>query len=146
MEINTKFDLNQSVWEISRDHERIHVKCAACDGAGRITLLDDKSRMCPECYGRCGRAESIAMKWQVTGQITIGHIRASITNIVPDGIFDNVGHYEEGKTIEECQYMCYETGIGSGTIHREDTLFSVENDAQIECDKRNKSESKTEKC
>lgn len=137
MIINTKYDLNQEVWKIRRDMEIKFITCAACGGSGRITLLDAKDRICPECYGRKGVNKNIAMKWMVVGIHTIGQVRATTTNIESDGMLDNVGSYKEGKTEEKVEYMCYESGIGSGTIHNEDTLFKTKADALCECDKRN---------
>jgi RecJ-like exonuclease len=145
MKINTKFDINQSVWKIGRDQEQKRTKCQACGGKGRYVLLDNKSRSCPECYGNGFKSEFLPMKWRVTVLLHIGRVNAKITNIVPDDIFDNVGHYEDGKTLEEYEYMCYETGIGSGSIHNEETLFDIKEEAETECDKRNMEATETVK-
>ena len=137
MIINSKYDLNQEVWKIRREMAQEFITCSACGGSGEITLLDDIKRNCPECYGRKGENRSIAMEWMVVGVYTVGQVHATITNITSDGIFDNVGSYKDGETEEKYEYMCYETGIGSGTVHNEDSLFKTKEDAIIECDKRN---------
>ncbi len=139
MILQSKYDLNQEVYVIQKDHKQEWIKCPACGGNGHVTLLNG-DRTCPECYGRAGHYVNRQLEWQVKGMLTIGQIRHEITNIEPDDIFDNVGHYKEGNTktkVQYMQYMAYETGVGSGTLYYEDKLFPTLDDAEIECNKLN---------
>ena len=52
--------------------------------------------------------------------------------------FDNIGSYVKGGASFNVSYMCYETGIGSGTIHYEGSLYPTLEEAQAECENRNK--------
>jgi len=78
-------------------------------------------------------------KWQVIGPITIGQVRVEITDspgVAGEQIFSN---YSAQKRREE-QYMCIETGIGSGTLHSVDWLFDKKEDAEAEVEARNNKE------
>jgi hypothetical protein len=138
MRIETKFSLNDTVWAIHLGRRKEWVKCAACDGLGKITLKDNKSRSCPDCYGRCGQDKYFDEEWRVECQLTLGKVQAEISNLVAEGTFANIGHYEEGKDVIQISYMAYETGVGSGSIWYEELLFATEEEAQKECDARNK--------
>lgn len=75
-------------------------------------------------------------KWHVVGPLTIGQVRVEITDspgIEGEEIFDN---YKAQKGEKE-QYMCIETGIGSGTIHPVDRLFYDKASAESEVKIRN---------
>ena len=137
MIIETTFDINDKVYSISQERRKEWVVCPACAGEGRVMLKDNQYRLCPECYGNKGKYIYLEMAWQVLKTLTIGHVRAEISNITPDE-FNNMGHFEEGKTVQRNEYMAYETGIGSGTLWEEDILFRSLEEAQKECDRRNK--------
>jgi hypothetical protein len=137
MNIESKFGLNDKVYMIGFDHKQEWVVCSACAGSGKITLADGRERTCPECYGRLGSHIYLEQEWQIKNTLTIGEVRVSIKNIESDGEFDNIGHYEEGKTQLEEVYMAYETGIGSGTLWNGKNLFSTREEARAECEKRN---------
>ena len=138
MEIKSKYNINDVVWHISQDHPKVWVPCAACESTGSVVLKDGKSRSCPECYGRLGATKYEPQQWLVSGKLTIGLVRVEVVNFKSTSMFDNVGEYEgEGKQRQKTEYMAYETGIGSGKIYYESTLFSTQEEAQTECDKRN---------
>ena len=140
MDIKTKYSLNDTVYLI-RNKPLVHFeKCGACSGDGVVVLNDEKTRTCPECYGRKGFSRNGPDKWQIEGSLRIGQVRAKITNIKSDGMFDNVGDYSEGCTESEIEYMAYETGVGSGTIHDESNLFPTYEEAESECANRNETE------
>lgn len=137
MKIETKFSINDTVWHIWKERKQEWESCPACSGSGQITLADEKNRLCPECYGRCGKTVHLELEWVVTGSLTIGQVQVTIKNIESDGDFSNIGSHKEGADEYKCQYMAYETGIGSGTCHYEELLFATEAEAQEECDVRN---------
>ena len=140
MDIKTKYSLNDTVYLIRNSPIVHYEKCTACSGDGDITLNDGRSRLCPECYGKKKFQRNGANRWQIVGSLRIGQVRAEITNIQPDGMFDNVGGYSEGCTAAEFQYMAYETGRGSGSIYYERDLLPTHEEAGIECEKRNEAE------
>ena len=137
MKIESKFDLNETVWEISREMKKRFERCKFCDGEGKIEL-NNISRTCPECYGRNGSWINVNLEWLVGQQsLTIGSVRVEITSISKTGIFDNIGEYDPENIEREFTYMAYETGIGTGTIHREHELFKSIDLAQKRCDELN---------
>lgn len=138
MKFESKFSLNQKVYQISYHTEEKTVKCEACNGIGKITMLNGKQTICPECYGRCANTIRGEQKWFIENlQLTIGQCRGEITSIEKTGMFDNIGEYNSENITSAYQYMCYETGINSGTVYYEETLFDIKEEAQDECDKRN---------
>lgn len=137
MEMTTKFGINDSVYSIGRKQNQVTHTCTACGGTGSYTLGDDKKRTCPGCYGRRTKTTFGTEKWAVIGVVTIGQVRAVITNIKSTGDFDNIGEYSEGSTVFQNEYMCYETGVGSGTVWKESLLFESKELAESECEKLN---------
>ena len=72
--------------------------------------------------------------WQVIGPLTIGQVRVEVTDspgIEGEEVFDN--YKAQKETIE--QYMCVETGVGSGTLHYAERLFSTRDEASTEAEK-----------
>jgi hypothetical protein len=138
MKFETKFNFHDRVWHIWQNQDKKWIDCSFCGGTGSITGVDQKKRMCPDCYGGKGKHQSFALKWMVRGQLTIGKINIEATaksdGLDPNSIFTNFGP-QRGSYKES--YMCLETGIGSGTIYYAETLFRTEEEAQDECDKRN---------
>ena len=137
MNLKTKYDLNQIVWFIMQKNKTEFVECKACEGTGIVILKDDNPRACPECFGRKGNTILLDLEWFVERSLTIGEIQTTITNLEKTGDFDNFGIYKEGENKQENKYMCYETGIGSGSLYYEKDLFPSIKEAQKECDKRN---------
>lgn len=74
-------------------------------------------------------------KVELNGPWKIGQVRVEITDspgIEGEELFDN---YKSQKGYKE-QYMCVETGIGSGTLHDAKDLFSTESEAIQEYNRR----------
>lgn len=140
MIIETKYSMFDKVWHIGFTPIKKWVQCEFCDGSGNIFGKNNKGRSCPECHGYGGHDKLGQKKWQVKGKFTIGQIRAEITGEDPIGtpeheMFSNFGPQ---KFAYRETYMCKETGIRSGNIYEVDRLWPSKEEAQIECDKRNK--------
>ncbi len=137
MKIETKYSINDRVWKITTRPKKTWIPCPSCGGTGKVELKDG-IHACPTCYGNKGKHEYGSTQWETCAeQITIGLVRASVKNIKKTGMFDNIGEYAEGENTYSVEYMCYETGIGSGTIHYEGTLWPTPEEAQAECDRLN---------
>ena len=137
MIFSTKYNINDMVYHIALRKKQEFVKCTACNAHGRITLLDGETTECPKCHGDGGKTQYLDECWLMDRTLTIGQVRSKVTNMKKTGIFDNVGEFELGADKKEVEYMAYETGIGSGTIWREEDLFPSFAEATEECDKRN---------
>ena len=118
MKIETKYNIGQTVYWIISSREKLPAVCDFCNGTGQITGHNNKTRHCPECRGRT-QFEWSEDKYLVRGPLTIGQVRAYA------GYNDNV------------DYMCTETGLGSGSLYDEKRLFPTYAEAQAECDRRN---------
>lgn len=137
MEINTKYNLNDRVYHIQNTNKKVVTDCPACGGEGLVILKDNTKHSCPECYGRKTKTQWLPTEWQLTGTKTIGQVRVCVTNLEPDGQFCNMGHYKEGITTQEVEYMAYENGVGSGSIFHEVDLLATADEALDECARRN---------
>lgn len=137
MQITTRYGINDSVYKINRKLTKKWIVCPACDGVGRVELKNG-FRMCPDCYGNKGAWEYGSQAWAVQEEpLTIGQVRAYVQNFKKSGLFDNVGSYCEGTDSKKVEYMCYETGIGSGSLHYEETIWPSQEEAQAECARLN---------
>ena len=136
MKFETKYSCGDIVYEIAYSTRRYEVACPACEGTGKVTLANGE-RMCPECYGRRTEWRHVDTEWHVTGALTVGEVRVSYRSEYTEGedtIACNTGHQEEKYTEE---YMCRETGIGSGRVYKLERLFPTLEDARAECDRLN---------
>lgn len=132
MILTSKYDLNQKVYKIWRLTETIGTPCGVCSGTGRLALVNGGSVPCthayksPHCDNGKVRTE-LVHRWAVTAILTIGQVRAQAT--VPRGCLSDDDN--------GVRYMCYETGVGSGTVHNERDLFATRDEALAECEARN---------
>ena len=137
MRFETQFNFKQEVWEVRQCMVNEWVPCSFCAATGKIKGAGGEERMCPECHGRLGRHEVKGLAWAAGGPLTVGQIRIEHTCASTGGegcIFDNYGPQKEQRKEE---YMCYETGIGSGSIHRDYELFASREEANAEAERKN---------
>ena len=141
MNISTKFNFKDLVWRIDKTQTRTWKKCGFCVGSGRIIGHDGNNAICPVCRGQRGNYFFSKESWLVMHmQLTIGEIKVTTRceyKAEDETIFDN---YSDQEALYTEQYMCYETGIGSGTLWPVEHLFKFKEDAQVACDYRNKEE------
>jgi hypothetical protein len=74
--------------------------------------------------------------YMVGGPLTIGQVRKEVTfspGIEGKSMFSNYAP----QSGDEEQYMCVETGIGSGTLHNADKLFRTKEEAETEASRLN---------
>jgi len=140
MLIKTKYSNGDTVYLISKRFEQIITDCGFCNGTGRITGADGQTDTCPKCYGRRIIISSRPMKWLYDKRLTIGRVEVKIVDsqgLDGETTFDN---YKAQQSREE-KYMAIETGIGTGSVWSVENLFSTQEEAQAECDERNKDQS-----
>ena len=104
---------------------------------------DESYISCPKCVGRGTTLEFSPIAWHIEEKFTIGRVEviATLSKGQEDTIFDN---YKPQKKYEEI-YMCEETGIGSGRTYRVENLFATREEAEKECQRRNKDKAAKEK-
>lgn len=70
-------------------------------------------------------------KSTILGPFTIGLVsfryKAAQDGPDPDSIFDNLRRQQEQRQVE---YMCFETGIGSGSLWREEICHKTREEAE----------------
>lgn len=127
MKIETKFSNGDRVWWAHTIRGSIgETDCEECGGRGSLAVEGKSYRM--QCPNGCRFG-----KFPVYGpvplarEMTIGQVRVSITDSPGDGdsVFSNYGP-QHGR---EEQYMCIESGIGSGSLYYADDLFATEAEA-----------------
>ena len=137
MDLKSKYNLNDEVFSISQQHHQIEYECKTCAGTGEVAINNTPPRECPDCHG-CGyRTQWDPLEWAVSLSLHIGRIECQAESLIKTGDFDNFGVYDPGNITFHEEYMCYETGIGSGNTYLVDRLFPSKEAAQAECDARN---------
>ncbi len=127
MKIETKYSLGDFVYQIStyKGNVKVPTNCPVCKDEG-IVKLNKKDYCCPECRGYTYHTIEGDIKWYVKNEIgCIGKVGVEI-------------YADKYKNKDEIKYMLDITGIGSGTLWEENRLFLTIEEAQAECDKRNK--------
>lgn len=130
MTVETKFDLGQSVYIIHESCGNKQVDCKPCSGKGGI-FNDDVYFQCSKCYGSGKVTKHESFGWRVVYEkAKVGKINIELTH----------PKYKEYSK-RRIHYMVDATGVGSGSLWSEDNIFSTLEEAQQECDKRNKKKS-----
>ncbi len=139
MKLSTTFNLGDKVHWINREYKKTQVTCPSCAGKGKITLSDGEKYTCPKCIGRCYQIKTDILKWHPLPKFTLGQVTITISDSPGIDGEDRFDNFKPKKDREE-RYMAIETGIGSGTLYNVKDLFATQEEAQTECDKRNKEE------
>jgi anaerobic selenocysteine-containing dehydrogenase len=139
MLLNTKFSLGERVYIIGTTSETTKINCPFCAGKGKIEVTSTDGAVtkiisCPICYGQGITTHYAPPQYNIIRSaglvppFTIGRVTAEWTATAQD---------LASPPLKKTQYMCYETGVGSGTCWAEEDLFRTEEEAQKECTKRN---------
>ena len=99
----SKYRIGDVVYGLRLWRDREKIKCSLCHGKQKVSVLEDSTlkAFCPACSGRGYNWSDGTVRWYEVLRLTIGQIRVQ------------VGH--EPEVI----YMAKETGLGSGTLHKE---------------------------
>ena len=113
--IQPKYDIGDKVWGARASYTSINVECPDCKGGcwwvATTPAGESFDIECPTCrYG-----------YEVRGTVVEWHHRASATLLTVGSI-----RVDTHDTDRPVSYMMIETGIGSGTIHYEESLFGSE--------------------
>lgn len=137
MEITTKFSNGDRVWRAYTNWQPVGERdCEECKGTGRLKI-EGKSLTIP-CPERCRSGKFPIYNFApLAKQLTIGQVRIAITDSPgTSNHWGSVTSYDgEGNTNyspiqkREEQYMCVETGIGSGSLYPAEDLFATEAEA-----------------
>ena len=122
MRITPKFDINDAVFGI---HTKVVTKqhsCPDCLGKREWVVTSPAGSEykfpCPRCRAGYLSNSDASLNYPVhtpkVRHLTIGSVRT-----------------DSNDKERPVSYMCVETGVGSGTVHYESTLFSNKEDAEI---------------
>lgn len=143
--ITTKFSLGDLVWKIAPSTERIKLPCRFCRGRGWLDTkgANDESRpvKCPECDVNATVTLGSWPVWRVESeQLRIGMIQVKLVGTGPDNgeSADNRNPARAGRVggTDAEDYMCWSTGVGSGSVHHVEDLFSNPEEAKDEAEAR----------
>jgi hypothetical protein len=149
--ITTKFALGQQVWKLSEDRggNAFELPCRFCRGRGSFTVTGAGESTgivdCPECRGHrhdgvgggLGRPATIRFgrvpRWRATGPLTIGSIEVKVT----DRERANAEHGNQWVDRDGERYMCWETGVGSGSVYGDSVaIFATQQEAEDEAERK----------
>lgn len=118
--ITTKFSIGDTVYHASTKSENKQHPCPDCLGARKWQVKSPAGReysiSCPRCASTYMSDRDISLDYSVFApsvrRLTIGQVRA-----------------QAGGDDTKNEYMCRETGVGSGTLYYERDLFATEAEA-----------------
>lgn len=116
MQITTRFSIGDKVWPVDSEQETVRVPCLACEGQGKVLDgMGERTIYCQKtgCYNG---SHTIRMtpRAVVRGPHTVGKVSFDMYTA------------REG---EQEQYMCEETGIGTGRVYYGNRLFGSPEEA-----------------
>lgn len=132
MEISTEYNFGDQVWTLHRSSETLELPCRFCRGRQSLPVEgpggETKWADCPECKGMPSMARiAVVPTWVASEKpLTIRQVRIELTEGVD---CRDMPERDEG-------YMCEETGVGSGTVHRPENLFHSQAEAKEEAERR----------
>lgn len=127
MIIETKFSLGDVVWAAQTKTTTDTFDCPDCMGAKTWKAVSpaggEYEFKCPRCSANYGPQHPLSLRYTkfegYTQRLTIGQVRGAVG----------------GEVREPIEYMCRETGVGSGALWKEDRLFATQAEAQAEADR-----------
>lgn len=130
MLLKSRYDIGQSVWVAQQQYEPVRNACKLCHGKGMVQIVgSEKLAVCPECKGRGYFDGGAIYRWVLGIHSVVGQINIKAVKTPKKGIITTV------------EYMLRDSGIGSGSIWKEDQLFLTKEEAEAYCDKMNELES-----
>lgn len=125
MNFETKFNLDETVFYISKFSKRIGITCKTCHGKGKV-IIEELAFDCPNCFGDKIKMEYQDIKWTVSSSKRIKKI----------SIKKYSSEFSEKNLYEDSSF--YTLDSISGPCVPESEIFYTDEEAQAECDKRNK--------
>lgn len=118
-EFKTKFSIGDKVFHAWVDTVRKKHPCPDCAGSRKWKAISPAGReyefACPRCSDTYQNERALSLEYSQFGpsvrKMTIGSVRVNTADKNP------------------VEYMCVETGVGSGTIYKETDLFATEDEA-----------------
>ena len=137
MTLTTKYSCGDKVFPIGYGPTQKRIPCPLCKGTARVPIAGScRDATCPDCvYGWL--TVVVDPLWTVGQELTVGMVRAEYKDSPGRDGEDTFDNYKAQKGVVE-QYMCVETGIGSGYVFDVERLWPTMEEAQAECDRLNR--------
>lgn len=129
MNYTTKFDIGQKVWIVNSETFYKIIKCKLCTETGKMQIGEEEF-VCPKCKGQSAHSQYAGSRSYISY-----HSPSKIGKIEIEVYHDEYIHEEQRGV--HVKYMLEATGVGSGTVHSEEELFTTMEEAQEACDKAN---------
>jgi hypothetical protein len=127
MNVTTKYNIGDTVWCVAIDHCERLMACETCDDTKQVNIKGDVYK-CPNCVtnqnNKRWRKRFFVRGSGKVGRVTYEHTEARWSN---DNSSDDIRR----------TYMIDSTGVGSGSVWDEATLFPTKEEAQAYCDAEN---------
>jgi hypothetical protein len=144
--LTTKFSLGDQVWKIQPTTEMIKLPCRFCHGRGWLDAkgANEESRLvkCPECDINATVTLGSWPQWRVEPEaLRIGMIGLKVFDRKGEDNHHRADNMNPARVLrdhesDEETYMCWETGIGSGSVHYVEDLFATPEEAEEEAEQR----------
>ena len=120
--LETKFSIGDVVYYATTSHTQKQRPCPDCNGTRKWKAVAPSGReyefSCPRCSTGYMSDHRLSLSYSAyapaVSKLTVGQVRATIPAT------------DYNKSAE---YMCVETGVGSGSLYAEDRLFATEAEA-----------------
>jgi hypothetical protein len=143
--LTSKFSLGDRVWKVSATREAINLPCRFCRGRGHLATQaangEALSVKCPECGVNATVTLGTWPEWRVeSAPLQIGMIQMRVVDHGADNgeRADNMNpaRAERVGGADAEDYMCWSTGVGSGSVHYVEDLFADRDEALDEAQLR----------
>lgn len=122
--IETKYSIGDVVYFASTTMERKQHPCPDCKGERKWKAVspagEEYEFRCPRCSASYSSRDDLSLNYTahtpIATRLTIGSVRHDSNGSHPNHTPKN-------------EYMCRETGVGSGSVYNEDRLFPTEAEA-----------------
>ncbi len=128
MDIKTKFKHSDRVQAITHGIKEVKTTCDCCNGSGNIQISNYGENQCPKCYGKGFTTSWEDEKW---------YVPSDYYNFVIQKIGMELYNPNNKKYFKSRSWIYY-MADSSGTMFDEKDCFASIEEAQQECDKRNK--------
>jgi len=122
MDIKTKLNIGDKIFPIWLNGAEEKITCKVCNGTGEVSL-GSNTYNCPECFGDGFKTEWKPTIWRVAE--------------TPYNLKGIVRKIEVEATKKEVRVNYFPWGE-SGNFFKEEDCFGILEEAQAECDKRNR--------
>lgn len=123
MILKSKYNIGDKVYHIRNSLKTTYTTCKHCIGTGGILDHLNKTHRCSVCDGIGNIRRNKRGIFVLEKVLTIGQIRCKAEK-------------KKWKSDNNVEYMCEETGIGSGSLYKEKDLFVTKKEAEEECFRR----------